>query len=98
MLLRSAGHRVVAAANGAEAISLYRYSPDRYDVVLTDLTMPVMGGVELVKLVRQTRPEAKVICMSGYADDALPEGVEFLAKPFEPSELVACVDKVLQQC
>ena len=95
MILKEADYVVVCASNGLEGVSLYRSSPDRFDLVLTDLEMPVMDGHQLIQLVRETRTGAKIICMSGYTDRDLPAGVEFLQKPFSPSALRECVDKVL---
>jgi CheY-like chemotaxis protein len=96
-ILRSAGHDVLTAGNGLEAVSLYRSNPDRFDVVLTDLTMPVMDGIQAVKLIRQTRASARIICMSGYTEKELPVGIAFLEKPFTAETLRACIDKLLSE-
>jgi two-component system, cell cycle sensor histidine kinase and response regulator CckA len=96
-ILKGAGHTVILASNGLEGISLYRSSPERFDLVLTDLGMPVMDGHQLVKLIRETNASARIICMSGYTNEAMPANVEFLQKPFAPSVLRACVDNVLCQ-
>lgn len=97
LILRSAGHAVIAASNGVEGVAVFRSSPDRFDIILTDLTMPVMNGHQLVKLVRQTSASAKIICMSGYTDEPIPARTEFLQKPFTPDVLRALVDKLLYQ-
>ncbi|HXA53218.1 MAG TPA: response regulator [Candidatus Acidoferrum sp.] len=94
-ILKGAGHSVSLASNGLEGVSLYRSSPTRFDLVLTDLGMPVMDGHQLVKLIRETNASARIICMSGYTDLPLPANVDFLQKPFAPSDLRACVDNVL---
>jgi CheY-like chemotaxis protein len=93
--LLSSGHQVLTASNGVEAIALFRSSPDLIDIVVTDLNMPVMDGHEVVRLIRATRSNAKIICTSGFTHEACPAGVNFLQKPFTPTELRACVDKVL---
>lgn len=95
LVLKQAGHETITAANGVEAVALYRSSPDRFDLVITDLRMPVMDGYHVVQLVRDTRPNAKIICMSGYAGEGLPAGVEFLSKPFRGEELRASIKKLL---
>ena len=97
MVLKSAGHEVMAAANGVEAVALYRSYPNQIDLVLTDMKMPVMGGKDVIRLVRQTRPSAKIICMSGYTEDAIPDGVSFLPKPFTPAKLLEAVGEHLKK-
>lgn len=87
LMLQSAGHSVIAAANGLEAAALYRSAPEKFDVVVTDLDMPVMDGYQLVELIRETRPLAKIICMSGNPGPQLPTSVPFLQKPFRPETL-----------
>lgn len=96
-ILRSAGHEVVTASNGLEGIALFRSSPDRFDVVLTDLQMPTMNGQQFVRLARETSACVKIICMSGFTSEAIPENTEFLQKPFAAAALRECVDKLLGQ-
>ena len=91
LILAADGHEVLTACNGVEGIALYRSYPDRIQLVITDMKMPVMDGAELVHLIRETRPEAKIICMSGYTETAFPDGVTVLWKPFKPDELRECV-------
>jgi two-component system, cell cycle sensor histidine kinase and response regulator CckA len=96
-ILRSAGHDVVPASNGLEGIALFRSSPNRFNLLLTDLRMPTMDGQQFVKLARETNACVKIICMSGFTSDAIPENTEFLQKPFSATALRACVDKLLAQ-
>lgn len=97
VILRSAGHQIIAASNGIEGIALFRSSPERFDLILTDLQMPVMNGHELIKLARETSASAKIICMSGYTDEPLPARIEFLQKPFQPAVLLARVSEMLNR-
>jgi|SRR5450759_4316863 len=97
LILRSAGHNVIAASNGVEGVALFRSSPDRFDLILTDLEMPIMNGHQLVKLVRETNASANIICMSGYTNEPIPANTEFLQKPFTSDLLRARVDKLLYQ-
>lgn len=60
------GYDVVTTANRLEGVEAFRSCPDLIDLVLTDLRMPVMTGNEAVHQIRQTRPDAKVICMTGH--------------------------------
>src|SRR5262245_16741904 len=87
LILKSAGHAVVAAGNGLEAIALYRGTPEQYDLVITDLDMPVMDGYQLILLIRETKPAAKIIAMSGNPARELPAAISFLPKPFTPQQL-----------
>jgi CheY-like chemotaxis protein len=86
---------VIVASNGLEGIALYRSSPDRFELVLTDLQMPLMNGQQFVRLARETSSRVKIICMSGFTGEPIPENTEFLQKPFSPIDLRACVDKLL---
>jgi two-component system cell cycle sensor histidine kinase/response regulator CckA len=96
-ILRAAGHTVITAANGFEGIALFRSNPDQYDLVLTDLQMPVMNGQEFIKLARETSAGTKIICMTGYTADAIPETAEFLQKPFMPAVLCERVNELLNR-
>ena len=85
-VLRAEGYDVLLAADGDEAIELAART--RVDVLLTDLTMPGIGGRALAGRLRERAPELKVMFMSGFAEDgdlsasALPPRTAFLEKPF----------------
>jgi len=85
-VLRGEGYEVLLAADGDEAIELADGA--RVDVLLTDLTMPGIGGHELADRLRAGAPELKVMFMSGFAEGndfsttALPPATAFLEKPF----------------
>ena len=99
--LREAGHDISEAVNGEEALESFRQ--DRPDCVVTDLLMPVMGGHELLKRIRDIDSEVPVIVAS--ADIQLSSRTKceelgisgFLQKPIQLEELVACVDAALTQ-
>jgi CheY-like chemotaxis protein len=64
-----------------------------FDIVLSDLKMPGMDGLEFIRQARKIAPEAKLVLISGFATQEVQEqaeamGVEFLAKPFGPEELL----------
>ena len=94
-LLVAEGHRVITAANGAEAVAVYRSLPSRIDLVITDLDMPTMDGVQEILRIRLTNPGAKFICMTGSSADRCPQGVALVAKPFVIGEFLACVKERL---
>ncbi|HWL33833.1 MAG TPA: PAS domain S-box protein [Gaiellaceae bacterium] len=85
-VLRGEGYEVLLASDGDEAIALA--GSNRVDVLLTDLTMPGIGGHELADRLREGAPELKVMFMSGFAEgndfsaSALPPATAFLEKPF----------------
>ena len=93
--LTAAGHEVLTAVNGLEAATLFRSFPASVDLVITDLQMPVMDGYELVRLIQQDRPGAKIICMTGYAERGCPPGTTVLQKPFLPSQIRELVEQHL---
>jgi len=95
-MLEAEGHRVLTAANGAEAVAVYRSYAGQIDLVVTDMNMPVMDGVEEIVRIRMTNPAAKVICMTGDSEDRCPEGVMLLSKPFSVERLFQAVDGLLR--
>ncbi len=90
-VLRGDGYEVLLAADGDEALELA--GRNRVDVLLTDLTMPGIGGHDLADRLRAAAPELKVMFMSGFAEgndfstSALPPATAFLEKPFTFSML-----------
>jgi two-component system cell cycle sensor histidine kinase/response regulator CckA len=92
-ILKKNGYQVTEAADGSEAFALWTAQPDSFDVVITDIVMPVMGGWELAERIREARPLAAILFMSGYTEDSarrktvLAPGEFFLEKPFNPGSL-----------
>lgn len=96
-MLQASSHRTVEAADGCEALSLYQSSPEPFSLVITDVTMPVMDGLELVKQIRELDPAAKTIIMSSCwrgPDEGVKE-FRFLPKPFTPRTVREIVTEVL---
>jgi PAS domain S-box-containing protein len=99
--LMRAGYTVLVAANGVEALEVFRSHPYAIHLVLTDSLMPEMGGAELVKRVRQDRPDIGVLMMSGYTEDLAPIGVDgqqesFIEKPFTSADLLQGIRAALK--
>jgi two-component system cell cycle sensor histidine kinase/response regulator CckA len=98
--LARGGFRVLAAAGGDEALRIVNGGA-KVDVLLTDVVMPGMGGVEVYHAVRDLVPDVPVLFMSGYVGDnqarheMLSDPRHFLAKPFAAEDLVAKVGQVL---
>jgi two-component system cell cycle sensor histidine kinase/response regulator CckA len=96
------GYNVLEAGSGAEALDVIAAHDGTIDLVLSDVVMPEMDGPTLLKELRKTHPDLKIIFISGYAEEALKslEGGEefaFLPKPFQMAELVATVKEVMQR-
>jgi len=101
--LRNKGYTIIEAKNGEEALEvLGGGEADQIELLITDVVMPGVDGPTLIREVRKTRPELKVIFISGYTEDSfrqrLDEGVEvhFLPKPFSLSQLAGMVKEVME--
>lgn len=99
-ILEEAGHTVVdEAVNGQEGYQKYRAL--KPDLVTMDITMPVMDGVEALKLIKAEYKDSKVIMVTAAGQkhnmlDAVQNGAdEFLAKPFDVEKIVSTIEKVL---
>ena len=99
--LRAEGFAVTAVANGQEAIDEVENS--RYDVVITDLNMPVVDGFGVLRAVKKLAPQTCVVILTGFDDigaaiDALRLGAdEFTLKPCEIDELVFRIRRCLRK-
>ena len=100
-ILGREGFAVQHAASGREAMEVFRAEP--VDLVLTDLKMPGMTGIDLLKAVRAVDPDVEVVVMTAYgtvetAVEAMKEGAyDFVAKPLKRIELLTCVRKALEK-
>jgi two-component system, NtrC family, response regulator HydG len=94
-------HEVLTAENGQQALDIVRRQ--RVHIVLTDLMMPGMNGVDLLRSVKAIAPESDVILMTAYgtvetAVQAMKEGAyDFVTKPFKRVEIVKCVRRALEK-
>jgi DNA-binding response OmpR family regulator len=102
--LRGAGHVVDAVADGSDALMRLgeaRGDGDGYEMLLTDILMPVMDGISLALSASRDAPDMQIVLMTGYSDqrerayglDVIIEDI--LLKPFTLDELVARVDEIL---
>jgi len=87
------GMHVLAAENGIKALEIQDEHEEKIDFLLTDMVMPRMGGLKLATLIKDVRPETRIIFMSGYpvrtenADLKLPDDAIFVAKPIHLDSL-----------
>ena len=100
-VLEQQGYDVSTARDGAEALEIALGTDSKFDLLLTDVVMPKLNGIELAKELLEQLPELKVIFMSGYTSDStIPDTVRklqtpFLPKPFSPETLAEIVRKTL---
>ena len=101
--LERQGYRVLEAKDGAEGLSLCRHNLEHIDLVVTDLAMPRMTGLQLKEKVVALRSSMKFLLISGYAEDLLgsreqiANAGDFLEKPFLPDELARRVREILDR-
>jgi len=100
-ILEQKGFEVTAAADGAEAVDLYRRSAHGFDLVLLDMTMPNMNGEDAFRAIQAEDPDARVILTTGFADreeiaSLLEDGVtDYLIKPYRGDRLVKMISEAL---
>ena len=102
IMLRRSGFTVLTARNGREGVKTFREHAREIDVVLLDLTMPGMGGEEVLREIQRIRPEQRVLLMSGYNEEFAGSQFSdpisgFLQKPFTQEELADTLRALLQQ-
>jgi CheY-like chemotaxis protein len=102
-ILEQQGYSVLEAEDAAAAIRIADQYPGCVHLLITDVVMPKMNGPAMARAIRAHRPDAKVLYMSGYTDDAivrhgvLEPGTPFLQKPFTPGTLARKIRQVLDQ-
>ena len=100
-ILKSYGYEVLDARSGVEALRLWAQHDTRIDLLLTDIVMPAMSGLDLAKKLRQEKHDLKVLYSSGYSievagqDFGLTDGMAFLKKPYQPAALAQKVRECL---
>jgi DNA-binding response OmpR family regulator len=97
-LLRADGFSVLTAGDGIAALEVSRKHPGAIDLVLSDVGMPRMGGLELCKTIAAERPGIKVLMMSGDAsckEQVSVSGLQFLQKPFTLTALRDSIEALL---
>lgn len=93
---------MIEADNGEVALDAVNEHKESIDLIVSDVVMPGMDGHTMIRYARESLPDVKVILMSGYAEDAIPEeigsdaSIHFLHKPFSLKELAGKVKGVLE--
>jgi len=102
-ILERAGYRVVEAAYGDDALAAADRLNGPLELLLTDVVMPGMSGRKLAARIAERRPEARILYMSGYTDDAMDrhgvseQPIRLVPKPFRPNELLRAVRETLDE-
>jgi len=100
-LLKNMGYRVTIATSSRSAMELFKETPQGFDLLLTDQTMPGKSGIQLAREIKKLRPQLPVILMSGFAESINTDEIEdagirlFIAKPFSSRVLGAKIREVL---
>ena len=101
-LLEKLGYRVTTRLGGEQALDTFRSTPQEYDLIISDVTMPGMSGVEFAGHIREIRPGVPIVFTSGYADPISPEDAktlgisEILMKPYRVRDLGAAIRRALK--
>ncbi len=104
LALEQAGHNVISATNGLEALNILNSNKDKdFDLLLTDIVMPKMDGIELAKEARKICPDIKIMFITGFSAIAAKhksnknsdKDAKMLSKPFHLNDLVNQINQLL---
>jgi CheY-like chemotaxis protein len=98
--LENNGYKALGASDGAEALGVYMEHKDEIKVVLVDMAMPIMDGEATIRALKKISPEAKIIGMSGFAENGKYRAMynianAFITKPFTADTLLKTIAKVV---
>lgn len=99
MTFEEAKYPLLIARDGAEALQIARNHAGKIDILVANVQMPGMTGPDLAKELRRSRPDLRILLISGYSQGILmlDQGWHFLKKPFLPSAIIAKVKDVLSK-
>ena len=99
--LRKAGYKVEVASDGTEGLAIF--SPGKFDLVITDVKMPGISGIEVLRRIRKTSRDTPVLVITAFGNvdtavEAMKEGAyDFIGKPFHREQLLLAVEKALER-
>jgi CheY-like chemotaxis protein len=98
-VLKDHGYAVTTATSGAQALALLENDPQACDLIITDYAMPMLSGLEVVRIARSYRADLPAMIITGYADtakiDSRPADVPLMNKPFDNRSFCEAVDMLL---
>jgi CheY-like chemotaxis protein len=97
-ILETHGYTVMPVNNSLTAIDIFKNHAIRIQLVITDIVMPLMEGNELIKVLKDIKPDIKIVVVSGYSDEKVNKDRlidAFVRKPFEGTELLSTVRRIL---
>ena len=103
IVLEKNGYKVLAASSGAEALALYENHANEINVILTDIMMPEMDGLQLSRSLKKINPEAKIIASTGQATEAQKSKLRALGvhvilhKPYDAKKLLATLHEAIHE-
>jgi DNA-binding NtrC family response regulator len=98
---RLPGYEVTAASDGQEGISLF--SPETFDVVITDVKMPGLSGIEVLRRIKKQAPEIPALVVTAFGNvetavEAMKSGAyDFIGKPFQRNHLLLSVERAFER-
>jgi len=102
-ILQKLGYKVIDSTDSVQALEMFTEKPDDYDLIITDMTMPCMMGIDLASEILKIRPETPIILCTGHSDmideeKAKKKGIRrFIMKPLRQRELAKAVRSVLYE-
>lgn len=98
--LQNVGYRTEDASDGDKALEIFREHAGQFDLVLTDLTLPGLSGIDLIRAMHRINPGLKAMAITGMDDELLHEALELpgvrgvLQKPFRGDQLLKAIQKI----
>lgn len=102
-MLKRSGYEVIGKTSSTSALKTFKETPEQFDLVISDITMPEMSGDQLAQAIKQVRPETPVILCTGHSNrmdenKAKSMGIEaFITKPFQKQDIANTVQNVLDE-
>jgi CheY-like chemotaxis protein len=100
ILLEHLGYNVTSQTDSVKALEVFRSSPDEFDLVITEYTMPKLRGLDFAMEVLRIRPDMPIVLCTGFSEKITPDsvkelGVELLLKPYGVRQISEMVRKIL---